>query len=69
MPHDALEDRTRPPFSGAPAACDVFTYHEHAVGRAGFAGARLVRKVRPDGVSSGKWCGILAEENRGFRDP
>src|SRR2546430_9504661 len=43
---DALEDRTRAPFSGTPDACDVFTYREHAVGRAGCAGARLVCKVK-----------------------
>ena len=43
---DTLEDRTRPIFSGVPAACDVFTYREHAVGRTGCTGARLVRKVK-----------------------
>ena len=39
-------NRARPPFPGAPIAGDVFAYSEHAVGRAGCTGARLVGKVR-----------------------
>jgi len=42
---DALEDRARPLFSDASTACDIFTCREHAVGRAGCTGARIVRKV------------------------
>jgi hypothetical protein len=49
----ALENRARPPFPGAPTAGDVFAYSEHAVGRAGCTGARLVGKVKDDSVPSG----------------
>jgi hypothetical protein len=39
-------NRARPPFPGAPIAGDVFAYSEHAVGRAGCTGARLVGEVK-----------------------
>ena len=45
-PISSLEDRTRPLFSGAPAACDVFTYREHVASRAGCTDAGSVRKVK-----------------------
>jgi len=39
-------NRARPPLPGAPVAGDVFAYSEHAVGRVGCTGARLVGKVK-----------------------
>ena len=47
-------NRARPPFPGAPIAGDVFAYSEHAVGRAGCTGARLVGKVKDHSVSARK---------------
>jgi len=54
---DALEDRTRPPFAGAPAAYELFAYCEHAARRAACAGVCLVGKVRTtfDSESVGPW--------------
>ena len=43
---DALENRARPPFPDAPTAGIVFACSEHAVGRAGCIGTRLVGKVK-----------------------
>jgi hypothetical protein len=48
---DALENRARPPFPGAPTSRNVFACSEHAVGRAGYIGARLVGKVKDHSVS------------------
>jgi len=43
---DALENRARPLCPDAPTAGDIFAYSEHAVGRAGRIGARVIGKVK-----------------------
>jgi len=60
---DALENRARLPFPGAPIASDVFTDREHAIGRAGCAGARLVSKVKDSCVLE-EWFEIAARMTR-----
>jgi len=56
-------NRARPPFPRAPVAGDVFAYSEHAVGRAGCAGARLVGKVKDSCVLE-EWFEIAAGMTR-----